>query len=43
MDGGRDLARLRVVLAIAALGLVASALFSCSSLARRKAVDCQSH
>ena len=39
MDGGRDLLLHRVLLAIAAFGSVAKALFSCSSLASRKAVD----
>jgi len=43
MDGGRALVPFRVDLALAraALGSVAKALFSCSSLARRKAVDCR--
>lgn len=42
MDGGRVLVPLRVdrARARAALGSVASALFSCSSLASKKAVDC---
>ncbi len=43
MDGGRALVPFRVDLALAraAFGSVAKALFSCSSLARRKAVDCR--
>ena len=40
MDGGRALVPfLDLALARAALGFVAKALFSCSSRARRKAVD----
>jgi hypothetical protein len=39
IDGGRDLLRFREICATVALGSVANALFSCSSLARRKAVD----
>lgn len=42
IDGGRDFVLVLVDLDIAALGSVARALFSCSSRASKKAVDCES-